>query len=42
MMRRGYPRAEELFRAVREARHGPEVDAVLAREGIAVAKREAA
>lgn len=36
LMRRTYPQAERLFRAVREARRGPEVDLILFREGIAV------
>ena len=34
MMRRSYPQAESLFRAVREARRAPELGAILVREGI--------
>jgi tRNA-dihydrouridine synthase C len=33
MMRRNYPQAEQLFRAIREARRGPEVNAILLRQG---------
>ena len=42
LMRRGYPRAERLFRTVREARSGPEVNTILAREGLVAEPREAA
>jgi tRNA-dihydrouridine synthase C len=42
LMRRTYPQAERLFRAVREARRAPEVDAILAREGVVAEPREAA
>ena len=42
MMQRNYPQAEALFRAVRETRLGPEVDAILARERILAVPRVAA
>jgi tRNA-dihydrouridine synthase C len=42
LMRRSYPQAERLFHAVREARRGPEVNAILARAGVIVEPREAA
>jgi tRNA-dihydrouridine synthase C len=41
MMQRSYPQAEHLFRAVREARRGPEVNAILAREGVIAEPRVA-
>ncbi len=42
LMRRTYPQAEGLFRAVREARRGPEVNAILVREGVVAEPRAAA
>ena len=42
LMQRSYPQAEDLFRAVRAARHGAEIDAILAAEGILAAPRAAA
>lgn len=42
LMRRAYPQAERLFHAVREARRGPEVNAILAREGVIAEPRAAA
>ncbi len=42
LMQRRYPQAERLFRALRETRRGPEVAALLAREGIIGAERSAA
>ncbi len=41
MMQRSYPQAERLFQAVREARRGPEVNAILAREGVIAEPRVA-
>lgn len=34
MMQRSYPQTEQMFRAVREARRGPEVSAILLRQGM--------
>jgi hypothetical protein len=42
MMQRNYPQAEQLFRAVREARRGPEVNAILQRQGVIRESPEAA
>ena len=42
LMRRSYPQAERLFHAVREARRAPEVNAILAREGLVAEPRVAA
>jgi tRNA-dihydrouridine synthase C len=42
LMRRSYPQAERLFLTVREARRGPDVDAILAREGILVPQQAVA
>ena len=42
MMQRSYPQAERLFRAVREARRGPEVNAILLRQGTVRESPEAA
>ncbi len=42
MMQRSYPQAEHLFRAVREARRGPEVNAILLRQGMVRESPEAA
>ena len=42
LMQRRYPQALHLFQAVREARRGPDVDAILRREGVIAESREAA
>jgi hypothetical protein len=41
-MQRRYPQAERLFRSLREARQGPELSAILQREGVIAESREAA
>jgi tRNA-dihydrouridine synthase C len=42
LMRRAYPQAERMFHSVREARRGPELSAILLREGVIAESREAA
>jgi tRNA-dihydrouridine synthase C len=42
LMQRRYPQAEQLFRSLREARQGPELSAILQREGVIAESREAA
>ncbi|MBK8762675.1 MAG: tRNA-dihydrouridine synthase [Sulfuritalea sp.] len=42
LMQRRYPQAERLFKTVREARRGPDVSAILLREGVITESREAA
>ena len=42
LMRGSYPQADRLFHAVRAARRAPEVNAILAREGVIAEPREAA
>ncbi len=42
LMQRRYPQAERLFRTLREARRSPELSAILQREGVIDASREAA
>ncbi len=42
LMQRRYPQAECLFKTVREARRGPDVSAILLREGVIAKSREAA
>ena len=42
LMQRRYPQAQQLFQTLREARRGPELSAILQREGVIAESREAA